>query len=503
MTAQSALSYSALQIQCQNYLRRALSGLGVQIQTIYRMNLTPLILPCMAGTHRFFHNFEHLVAVGGQSDSIEMLAGAFHDLVYVHVDTGIPFNLTSFLNRVIQQIDGELVLRSQLPQNPEIHWLLKLFGLQPGQPLSPLQGQNEFLSALVAVQVLAPILSPEHRLAIATCIEATIPFRINKGSQKGSQGLPEVMLVRLRSIVQEHRLALTEAQLVEIVRRSVRVANRDVASFAQPTAVGFLADTWNLLPENNHQFSPQGLYRVQDYRRSIEKTERFFRTVNPHSIFRQFRGVPPTEVYQQWQEQANQNLSVGRLYLSCKLVAIALLEALSEPLGEQTTIAMMMGGLPSANGSSQGSFNDGLNHSSRHVSGLRLEDFLPSPHWSGMALSDVEKEVWQLLTEGRAESNHQGDLLNSPLAAFIVQQHGFARIPSLRRRAEAWLGGSLSTTDFLSHFDPPFMALLLEAIQRLWEQRQQAFRHHFWLQSETPAQFSGGGLANRSLTQRL
>lgn len=496
MTAQSALSYSALQIQCQNYLRRALSALGVQAQSIYRLNLTPLILPCMAGTHRFFHNFEHLVAVGGQNDSIEMLAGAFHDLVYVHVDTGIPFNLTSFLNHVIQQIDGEWVLRSQLPQKPEIHWLLKLFGLQPGQTLSRLQGQNEFLSALVAVQVLAPILSAEHRLAIATCIEATIPFRINKGSQ----GLPEVMLMRLRSIVKDYGLSLTEAQLVGIVRRSVRVANRDVASFAQPTAVGFLADTWNLLPENNHQFSPQGLYRVQDYRRSIEKTERFFRTVSPNSIFRQFRGVPPAEVYQQWQEQANQNLSVGRLYLSCKLVAIALLEALSEPLGEQTTIAMMMGGLPRAGRSSRGSA-DAIHHDGPDTLRLRLEDFLPPSHWAGVALSDVEKEVWQLLTEGRAESNHQGDLLNSPLAAFIVQCHGFTGIPPLRRRAKAWLGGSFSTSDFLGNFDPQFMALLLEAIQRLWEQRQQAFRHHFWRQSETPSQFSEGGLASRSVTQ--
>ncbi len=483
MAEPAPLSQSVVHAKCQVYLKLALDALGAPNDEIYRVNLATLVVQSMVGSWRFFHNFDHVVAVGGRKDPIEMLAGAFHDIVYVQVDTGIPFNLTPFLNLVVQEFDGVIMIRSNLPQTPEVQSVLRLFGFEPGQALSPAQGQNEFLSALVAMKVLEPLLSFTQRLAIAVCIEATIPFRTTDRTLEGGHGLPEVTLVRLQQMVQQVGLGIPTDDLVEMVQRSVRVANRDVSSFAQPSAADFLADTWNLLPENDHQFSPGGLYSVSDYRKAIERTEAFFQRVDFRSIFRQFRGEPCTEIYHQWQEQATRNLAVGRLYLSCKLVAIALIEALSEPFGERTSLETFMGALPSQNA---------------RVASRRLEQFLPPPQWLYAPLSDIQQEVWLLLSEGRAVSSHQADLTNAPLATFLLQCHGFEALPKQRRLTKEWLAGSLSRDEFLQQFNPDCLNLLYDAIISLWDRQKQIFEHHFCDQSETPVQSETGGFSRRS-----
>ncbi len=496
MVVKSSPSQWALQKQFRDYLCQAFSALNANISSDVCEEITLPIQQSMVGPWRFFHTLPHCMTVGGMSvsdmttgeppdghegDPIEMLAGAFHDVVYVQVDAGIPFNLTNCISPVVEQIGEVLTLRQQLPSEPNVAWLLPLFGFAPGQLLSPRTGQNEFLSALVAVKLLEPYLEQEILLAIAVCIEATIPFRT--APQPG--GLPEATLQRLRRICQEQGLAVAEAEQVAMVRRAVRVANRDVMSFAGASAAHFLADTWNLLPEN-HQFSPGGLHRIQDYREVIEKTEAFFLKLEPSCIFRQFHGEPNDEAYARWQGQAEENLAVGRLYLSCKLVAIALLEAVASPFGPQTALSLFMGTLPESTGGPP----------------LRLEQFFPPPHWSGPALSEKEEQVWQLLSQGRAASSHQGDVLYSPLATFVLQFHGFSALPQQRQAAQDWLAGSLPCNQFLQHFDTQFLALFFESVRRLWEQRQMVFDAYFRPQAETPVQVSAGGASINLATRR-
>ncbi len=496
MVVKSSPSQLALQKQFRDYLCQAFAGLKGNISPEVCEEIALSIQQSMVGPWRFFHTLPHCMAVGGMSVSslaaeeepdgdagnpIEMLAGAFHDVVYVQVDAGIPFHLTNYISPVVEQIGELLRLRQPLPAEPNIAWLLSLFGFAPGQLLSPRTGQNEFLSALVAVKLLEPYLEPEVLLAIAVCIEATIPFRA--APQPAS--LPEATFQRLQQICQTQGLTVSEAEQGVMVRRAVRVANRDVMSFAGSSAAHFLADTWNLLPEN-HQFSPGGLHRIQDYREVIEKTEDFFLKLEPSCIFRQFRGEPGDEVYAQWVQQAQENLAVGQLYLSCKLVAIALLEAVASPFGPQTALSLFMGTLPEATGSPP----------------LRLEQFFPPPHWSGPALSEQEQQVWQLLSQGRAASSHQGDVLYSPLATFMLQFHGFKALPQQRQAAQEWLAGSLPCNQFLQHFDAQFLALFFESIRRLWEQRQMVLNAYFRPQAEIPVQVSSGGAAINLATRR-
>ena len=88
-------------------------------------------------------------------------------------------------------------------------------------------------------------------------------------------------------------------------------------------------------------------------------------------------------------------------------MAIVLLEAVALPFGSQTTLELLMGNLP----------EDSLSPA------LRLEQFFPACRRPASSLSKIEEEVWLLLSEGRAASSYQGDLVNSPLAAFLIQFH--------------------------------------------------------------------------------
>lgn len=481
MVARSSQSQLALQKQFRDYLCQALAALGATVSDADCELIATSVQQSMIGPWRFFHTLEHGMKVGGSEEPVEMLAGAFHDVVYVQVDAGIPFNLTDCISPVVQQVGDTMVLRTVQPEAEHLSWLLSLFDLSAGQALLPRAGQNEFLSALVAIKLLGPFLETPVLVAIALCIEATIPFR----AAPCADSLPEALLLRLQRVCHEQGLDLSEAEQIAMVQRAVRIGNRDVMSFAEASAAHFLADTWNLLPES-HRFSPGGLHRIQDYRQVIEKTEDFFLNLDPGCIFQQFRGEPSLEVLTQWEDQARENLAVGKLYLSCKLVAIALLEALASPFGPQTALSLFMGTLP-----------DGASSPS-----LRLEQFFPPPQWSGAVMSEQEEQVWQLLSKGRAASSHKGDVLYSPLATFVLQCHGFEPLPQQLEAARAWLEGRLPCNQFLQHFDSAFLGLFFESIRRLWEQRQMVFDAYFRPQAEMPVQVSSGGLAINLATRR-
>ncbi|MCZ0899887.1 hypothetical protein ON021_08230, partial [Microcoleus sp. HI-ES] len=90
-------------------------------------------------------------------------------------------------------------------------------------------GQNEFLSAVVAAKALEPFLKREQLLQIAGCIEATIPFRAADAGVTVSQRLYD----RLQAINSLFNLSLTDEEMRETVKKSVRISNRDV-TIVQP-----------------------------------------------------------------------------------------------------------------------------------------------------------------------------------------------------------------------------------------------------------------------------
>ncbi len=187
--------------QCLERLLWATEQLKVEVPATQLNLIAKLLVQTMTGPWRYFHSIEHIFAVGGSRDAIEILAALFHDIVYVQIDGSVHFNLTYYLAPLIREEMGQLFIREQAEYKSDaiFEMVAEVFNFVPGQALSPMSGQNEFLSALVAAKVLEPFFNPSIIIEIVTCIEATIPFRsiIRKfieWATKGKRWRPKVWM---------------------------------------------------------------------------------------------------------------------------------------------------------------------------------------------------------------------------------------------------------------------------------------------------------------------
>jgi hypothetical protein len=441
--------------QCLEKLIWVTEQLKVEVPQTQLAKLAKLIVKTMTGPWRYFHSTEHIFEVGGFTDAIEVLAALFHDIVYVQVDGSVNFNLTYYLAPFLEEERGELFIheRSELPNDPIFEMVIAIFGLVPGQALSPLVGQNEFLSALVAAKALEPFLSAKLIVEMVACIEATIPFRSKLGSGLSAS---EVLCDRLQALDRQFNLGLTEEERIQAVKRAVRLANRDVGSFARESAAVFLDSTWSLLPETNHNLCKSGSYTIRNYRVALQKMSDFMNFLKPELVFRQFQGEPDDQTFQNLVGRARKNIEVARLYLDSKLVAIAIIEALSLRFGSDVSLAMMMGELPDSG-----------------VSVGRLGDSFPRLLNPYQPKTAIEKEVLDLLEIGRTKHSTY-DLKNSPLSAFIAHYIGFDGIRQLHERSQAFFQEKICSEDFLAHCHPDIIQIITNETIHLLENRKAA-----------------------------
>ena len=441
--------------QCLEKLSKAMAQLQVNVAPAQLEKISELIVQTMTGPWRYFHTPEHIFMVGGSDCPIEVLAALFHDVVYVQVDQSVNFNLTYYIAPFVCQEGEGLLIREadELPPDSMFEIVRQIFDFSVGQSLSPLTGQNEFLSALVAAKVLEPILSVEMIVQIVACIEATIPFRHHHGQEPTNS---EILYRRLQRITDQFSLNLTDAELIETVKRSVRLANRDVGSFAHPSAARFLDNTWNLLPETNHHLKNSSSYTINQYRTAIQKMEGFLNFIQAEVIFHQFQGEPNIVTYQAMMEQARKNIEVGRLYLGSKLFTIAFLEALSLRMGRVIPVSTLMGEMPSTN------FNT-----------ISIVDFLPKIKEIHQPQNELEQKVLFLLEVGRTQSSSH-DIKNSPLATYMVKSMGFDEIQHQRNRAHQFFKEMISPEEFLAGCDPTVKHAVTSGIVKLFDSRKAA-----------------------------
>ncbi len=445
------------QKQCLEKLVWAINQLQVKADPNKLSDIADLIVQTMTGPWRYFHTPEHIFEVGGDEHPVEVLAALFHDVVYVQVDKSVNFNLSYYISPFVRQVGEDLLIldREKLPEDQMFEMVLDLFNFQAGQKLSPMTGQNEFLSALVAAKVFEDFLSPGLILQIIACIEATIPFR-----SKTPEGLTssEVLYERLKMVNQKYETGLTDEEMVATIQYSVRMSNRDVGSFAYESAARFLDGTWNLLPETNHHLKNSNAYTVSQYRTALQKMEGFMNFLKPEIIFHEFRNVPAPEEYGLLIERSQRNMEVGRLYLGTKLLSIAFLEALSLQFGKNIPISTMMGEMRT-----EGSV------------GVVLEELLPpvaNPH---QPHDPLEKEVLTLLEKGRLKDSSY-DLKNSPLSTFMVKSMGFDKIRELTAQAKVFFKGELKASDFLALFPADVLQIVIEKLLELFEARKTALK---------------------------
>lgn len=440
---------------CLDKLIWATEQLEIAVSKNKLSQIAELIIQTMSGPWRYFHNPEHILVVGGSEDPIEVLAALFHDVVYVQVDQSVNFNLSYYIAPFIKQVREKLVIRhrNELPNDLMFEMVAQIFGFQPGQELSPYAGQNEFLSALVAAKVYSPFLPLCLIVQIVACIEATIPFRAKSASGLSAS---DKLYLKLLEVNQYFSLGLSNEEITETIKRTVRLANRDVSSFADPNASHFLDNTWSLLPETNHNFGNPGAYTIYDYRMALQKMAGFLGGLQPEVVFQQFENEPDEATYQGLIARAKVNLEVSRLYLSTKLVTIAFLESLSLRIGKDIPLATIMGGLHASDSTVR-----------------TLVDFLPDITNCTPPKTAIEREVFVLLDVGRCKSSDY-DLKNSPLATFIVKLLGFEQVRRLYSVAQQFFQERISAEEFLACCNPELTRIVTAAIAQLFDNRKLA-----------------------------
>ncbi|XGV95557.1 MAG: hypothetical protein ACAF41_22790 [Leptolyngbya sp. BL-A-14] len=445
------------QQRCLAKLLWAVQELGGDADPGRLSKTAELVIQTMTGPWRFFHTPEHIFEVGESGDAIEVLAALFHDLVYVQVDQGVSVNISGYISAFVKEITGQLVIRdrSELPNDPMFEMVAQLFGFVPEEVLKPAAGQNEFLSALIAAKSLEHSLAASQIAQVVACIEATIPFRSNTESGLSPS---ERLYARLQQVNTAMDFGWDEEQVSYVVRRSVRLANRDVENFAYPSAADFLDNTWNLLPETNHDLTNANSYTVSGYRISLQKMEGFMYFLKPELVFQTFESEPPVEAYQQLIARTQRNLEVARLYLGSKLLSIAVIEALSQRLGRDIPLATMMGELPS-----QG----------RSVA--QLENFLPYVTMTATPNNDIEEDVLSLVEKGRGQASSY-DIKNSPVATYMIKSIGFAESRRLLVHAKEFFKGALTAEAFLALCDRTVVETITNGILQVFESRKMAMR---------------------------
>jgi hypothetical protein len=367
----------------------------------------------LSAAGREFHNHDHVIDLVADGDPLEVIAALYHDAVYIQVDQGPPRSMRDELSSVLAQgADGWRVLPPAA--GPVTGEILHVFGSSVGDVITPTTGLNEFASALVASIQLAAALSREHRIAIAACIEQTIPFRVDP--------VPDLH----RRLAE---LGLTGDVLDQTIRRAVRVGNRDVENFSNNDAARFLDNTWKLLPESNPALHSPMVYTVRDYRIALLKMETFLAWLPAERVFHCWEDEPRPEVHARRVARTTGNLELAVRYLRAKLYSISLVEAIAEVTGGDVPVDYFMGGPKSP----------------RRPEMKQIEQFLP-------ALSDavdLDPPLQRLLAEGRA-SESSFDTRPSPLGAFLHAAVGEREVMKGVELAKKWWAGAGDPAGFLA-----------------------------------------------------
>jgi hypothetical protein len=431
---------SSLQ-QLVGTFNEAFEILGIKVSMAQLESLAITIHKAMTVSTRTYHQLEHVFSLLDPQNPVQNLAAMFHDLVYYNVDEGFsPEAWQSIAPYIIEEDDDLIIVDQAPPHDPHFLMLLEVFDFRLGQKLVPIDGSNEFLSALVMTCLLGDLLSPEDLLGVAALIEATIPFR---GRCTTEENHFELLEQRLQAINRRFELKLSDAQIIEAVLAASVFANKDVESFAEPDVAKFLDNTWKLLPEMNRALRDYEVYSVRSYRQALQNREAFLRWLSAEQVFNCYRGSPPEQEMKKMLSLAQHNIETGRHYLRLKLVTAAILEALAEVSGGDAPMSLFMGDLPKFS-----------------IRSLRLEDYLPeldNPDWV-----DSNSSIYRVLKYGRAGSS-TFDVNTSLVTLFIYQSMPDNEVERSLGLANRMFEHSLSPEEFLRQTNPKVVASIAKA----------------------------------------
>jgi hypothetical protein len=416
-------------------LRQALESLGVKahLGDIERWGF--VIHAALSAPGREFHNHRHVLEIVREADPLEALAALYHDAVYMQVDKGLPRAMAQTIDALIDEERGGWRILPSAAEGPTKD-VLAVFDKRVGDLVTLAGGLNELASAMVAVVHLAPVLERSQRIAIAACIEQTVPFRRDPCA---------ALAKRLDG------LGITGAEQRITMMRAVRLGNRDVENFGESNPARFLDNTWKLLPESNPSLHSPMVYTVREYRIALHKMEAFLSWLPAERVFHTWGGEPEAEKYRLMVERVTANLQLAVRYLRAKLYSIAMVEAIADITGGDVPLDYFMGGGKSP---------------SRPVM-RRIEQFLPELR----DRADLDPPLHRLLAEGRA-SESSFDISPSPLGAFLHVSLGEAAMMDGVAEAKRWWNGDITAMEFLSTQDPEPVVAILSAAAEIIETRK-------------------------------
>uniref|UniRef100_A0A7S2UT77 Uncharacterized protein n=1 Tax=Attheya septentrionalis TaxID=420275 RepID=A0A7S2UT77_9STRA len=317
-----------------------------------------LIYESMSGHGRDFHGIQHVFDISYNAGALETVSVLFHDVIYLSIDGGLTERQSHILDGVIKNYNKRMRAPPGVTVpliigkiDPEKDILLAIvanvFGYDLSRKVVLEKGENEFLSAVVALRVLSSVLTLAQLAQVAAIIEHTIPFRMPDANRDRP---PVKLFRRLKHTNEMFGIGMSQQDMVETIQRAVDVANRDVGNFCTTDRAWFLDNTWNLLPETNLPLRDASLYTVGDFFFALKKMEGFFSFLDASCVYNAFRRVPDPLTLSLMTKRAQSNIAIGRQYIRAKLVTQAILAAMAELSGGgDIPISIFMGDLPDIN----------------------------------------------------------------------------------------------------------------------------------------------------------
>lgn len=284
-----------------------------------------LVYDSMTTDGRVYHCMQHVFDISqNMKDPIMILSALFHDVIYYSIDKKFADDQAKPLEGVLNPDSQQLTLAATI-EDPLVGMVVRLYGFTPGAELK--MGANEFLSGMIGVRILSKWLGVLHLMEIATCIEATIPFRpVTDG---------ETPMDRLYD-----RLALvcpdqSEEWLVATVRKAAATANCDLCSFDSKDRDFFLDSSWRLLPEARFILLSEDcpLIEYLNELHALEGRSKFLKSAVPR-IFQSFRQVPSAEEMEEKQRMTHENLDIMCEYAKVRLLQTMVLVEFADVMGE-------------------------------------------------------------------------------------------------------------------------------------------------------------------------
>lgn len=446
MTSKSPSSVA----QLVRLIRSTLIELGQSPSTTTVEALSFIVYGAMTGRSREYHGVGHVFAVASGLPPLGRLAAIYHDTVYQQVDHGFLPAIWSKIEDTVRPESESCVTLSCKLRGDALE-VAAIFGFTPGQTLEIREGLNEFLSAMLAVRELSPLLGRKSAWTIAACIEATIPFR---GKDIKGRTPADRLRERIVKLAATRRETIGPKEISEIIHLAVRVANSDVQSFAHADIGAFLDDTWKLLPESYPELNNSAAYSIHSYCNALVKTEVFLSSLNPERIFQQHDGVPANRVFELLQLRAHANLTKGCEYLRAKIVTVSLLEGLADLTGGDTPVSYFTGSAESG---------EVMAYTLLPGDDLILEDGYPP----------IDPMVLHLLRHGRIRETNV-DTTKSPLSAHIYETLGTAGIQRHSERAILTRAGKKSWEWYLDGFPPALISEMVHAVAEIAVDRRSA-----------------------------